>query len=178
MRALFQEVLQNIKLPDADGKSPTIAINLVLQFLFYELRYRTDVRKWFYRKLSLELDELLTKTTTGKLFDKLSVSGQEDKDSNRDTTSGKQLGKIYKLLFFQLRDLDIGGQFPDIKNLRVHNVELHDTGYLENVDLILNLHYEGNFRMAIEADMVLGKKGFLSVVGEMEFWLVHFILIK
>lgn len=69
-----QEVLQNIKLPDADGKSPTIAINLVLQFLFYELRYRTDVRKWFYRKLSLELDELLTKTTTGKLFDKLSVS--------------------------------------------------------------------------------------------------------
>lgn len=70
----LQEVLQNIKLPDADGKSPTIAINLVLQFLFYELRYRTDVRKWFYRKLSLELDELLTKTTTGKLFDKLSVS--------------------------------------------------------------------------------------------------------
>lgn len=68
-----QEVLQNIKLPDADGKSPTIAINLILQFLFYELRYRTDVRKWFYRKLSLELDELLTKTTTGKLFDKLSV---------------------------------------------------------------------------------------------------------
>lgn len=50
-----------------------IAINLVLQFLFYELRYRTDVRKWFYRKLSLELDELLTKTTSGKLFDKLSV---------------------------------------------------------------------------------------------------------
>lgn len=72
----MQEVLQNIKLPDADGKSPTIAINLVLQFLFYELRYRTDVRKWFYRKLQLELDELLTKTTTGKLFDKLSVSAQ------------------------------------------------------------------------------------------------------
>lgn len=76
--SLLQEVLQNIKLPDADGKSPTIAINLVLQFLFYELRYRTDVRKWFYRKLSLELDELLTKTTTGKLFDKLSVSVEED----------------------------------------------------------------------------------------------------
>lgn len=69
-------MLQNIKLPDPDGKSPTIAINLVLQFLFYELRYRTDVRKWFYRKLQLELDELLTKTTTGKLFDKLSVSAQ------------------------------------------------------------------------------------------------------
>lgn len=67
---------------------------------------------------------------------------------------------------FQLRDLDIGGQFPDIKNLRVHNVELHDEGFIENLDLILNLHYEGNFRMAIEADMLLGKKGFLSVIGE------------
>lgn len=66
-----------------------------------------------------------------------------------------------------MRDLDIGGQFPDIKNLRVHNVELHDTeGFIENLDLILNLQYEGNFRMAIEADMVLGKKGFLSVIGE------------
>lgn len=75
-------MLQNIKLPDADGKSPTIAINLVLQFLFYELRYRTDVRKWFYRKLSLELDDLLTKTT-GKLFDKLSVSEEEEEEEER-----------------------------------------------------------------------------------------------
>lgn len=54
--------------------------------------------------------------------------------------------------------------------MRVHNVTLHDTeGFIENLDLILNLHYEGNFRMAIEADMVLGKKGFLSVIGEWLF---------
>lgn len=157
-------MLQNIKLPDADGKSPTIAINLVLQFLFYELRYRTDVRKWFYRKLSLELDELLTKTTIGKLFDKLSVSFG---NLNRKGFKLNVNCCLFPLLLLQLRDLDIGGQFPDIKNLRVHNVELHDTeGFIENLDLILNLHYEGNFRMAIEADMVLGKKGFLSVIGK------------
>lgn len=65
-----------------------------------------------------------------------------------------------------MKDLDIGGQFPDLKNLKVHNVELHDTeGFIESLDLILNLNYEGNFRMAIEADMVLGKKGHLSVIG-------------
>lgn len=48
-------------------------------------------------------------------------------------------------------------------------MELHENGegYIENLDLILNLHYEGNFRMAIEADMVLGKKGHLSVKGEL-----------
>lgn len=67
-------MLFNLKTQSTESKSPVSAINLVLQFLFFELRYRTDVRKWFYRKLSLELDELLTKTTTGKLFDKLSVS--------------------------------------------------------------------------------------------------------
>lgn len=160
-------MLQNIKLPDADGKSSTIAINLVLQFLFYEIRYRTDVRKWFYRKLSLELDELLTKTTTGKLFDKLSVSW----------VTFIYLNGSYILIFLQLRDLDIGGQFPDIKNLQVHNVELHDTeGFIENLDLILNLHYEGNFKMAIEADMVLGKKGFLSITGKSKISLFYLIV--
>lgn len=112
-----------------------MAINLVLQFLFYELRHSNRVRKWFYRKLSLELDELLTKSTTGRFFDKLTI-----------------------------RELELGGQFPDIKSLRVNNVELHDDdGHIENLDVMLDLSYRGNFRLAIDADMVLGKKGFLSV---------------
>lgn len=50
------------------------SVNLVLQFLFFELRYSNKVRKWFIRKLSLELDELLAKTTIGKFFSKLAVS--------------------------------------------------------------------------------------------------------
>lgn len=49
------------------------SVNLVLQFLFFELRSSNLVRKWFMRKLSNELDEL-TKTTIGKFFSKLSVS--------------------------------------------------------------------------------------------------------
>lgn len=57
-----------------DDKGAIASVNLILQFLFFELRYSNKVRKWFDRKLSLELDELISKTTTGKLFDKLSVS--------------------------------------------------------------------------------------------------------
>lgn len=57
-----------------DKTSQMKSINLVLQFLFYELRSAHRVRKWFMRKLSMELDELLTKTTIGKFFSKLSVS--------------------------------------------------------------------------------------------------------
>lgn len=51
--------------------------------------------------------------------------------------------------------------------MKVLSADLHDTeGHLENLELVLDLHYNGNFRMAIDADMVLGKKGFLSVKGK------------
>lgn len=53
--------------------TPLMSINFIMQFLFHELKNSNAVRKWFYRKLSLELDELLTKTTTGKIIDKLTV---------------------------------------------------------------------------------------------------------
>lgn len=43
---------------------------------------------------------------------------------------------------------------------------MHDTeGHLENVELLLDLDYHGNFHLSIDADMVLGKKGFLSIKG-------------
>ncbi|XP_037914498.1 PDZ domain-containing protein 8 isoform X2 [Hermetia illucens] len=133
--SLPDNILNNIKSTETESKSPIVAINLVMQFLFHELKNSNKVRKWFYRKLSLELDELISKTTTGKLFDKLTI-----------------------------RDLDLGGQFPEIKNLRVHNADLHDTeGHIENLDLLLDLQYRGNFRLSIDADMVLGKKGSLTL---------------
>lgn len=70
---LWQAILGGIHAPELANRNPTIAFNLIFQFLFFELRNANKVRKWFHRKLSLELDELLSKTTTGKLFDKLSV---------------------------------------------------------------------------------------------------------
>lgn len=46
----------------------------MLQFLFHELRHSEGIKKWLYKKLSMEFDELLTKTTIGKFFDEISVS--------------------------------------------------------------------------------------------------------
>jgi hypothetical protein len=71
---LFQSLMDSMKCLDGDDKGTIASVNLILQFLFFELRYSNKVRKWFDRKLSMELDELISKTTTGKLFDKLSVS--------------------------------------------------------------------------------------------------------
>lgn len=58
----------------------------------------------------------------------------------------------------------MGSQFPEIKNFRLHAVDLHpDEGHIESLDVLLDLHYEGNFRLTIDADMVLGKKGSLAL---------------
>ncbi|KAG5671946.1 hypothetical protein PVAND_002114 [Polypedilum vanderplanki] len=132
--ALMDGLLNNTT--NLDEKTSQIkSINLVLQFLFFELRYSNNVRKWFIRKLSLELDELLAKTTIGKFFSKLTIS-----------------------------ELDLGSQFPEIRSLELSNVELHETeGHIENLDILMDLHYKGDFQLKIDADMVLGKKGSLSM---------------
>lgn len=65
-----------------DKTAATKSVNLILQFLFFELRASNQVRKWFMRKLSMELDELLSKTTIGKFFSKLTVSISSDLIAN------------------------------------------------------------------------------------------------
>lgn len=58
---------------DKTGNS-SLSISLMLQFLFHELRHSDGVKRWLFKKLSLEFDELLTKTTIGKFFDSVTVT--------------------------------------------------------------------------------------------------------
>lgn len=56
---------------------------------------------------------------------------------------------------------------PEIQNLKVQNIELDsEETRIECLDVLLELRYKGNFRGCIEADMVLGKKGSLQLIGE------------
>ena len=60
----------------------------------------------------------------------------------------------------------MGSQFPEIRSLELSNVELHETeGHIESLDILMDLHYKGDFQLKIDADMVLGKKGSLSMRG-------------
>nr|XP_012146235.1 PREDICTED: PDZ domain-containing protein 8 isoform X2 [Megachile rotundata] len=112
-----------------------LAINLTLQFLFNELRNAERVRLWLYRKLNNEFKELLTQSTTGKLLDSV-----------------------------QLRDLNLGTQFPTIKGLEVADSKIDaDTGLLETLDLSLDLHYSGNFQLSIDVKMLLGKTAYMAL---------------
>lgn len=48
--------------------------------------------------------------------------------------------------------------------MRVHNVELHDTeGHIESLDVVMDVHYRGNFKVAVDGHMLLGKKVFLAI---------------
>lgn len=46
----------------------------------------------------------------------------------------------------------------------MHNVDLHETEcHIESLDVVMDLHYKGNFKVAIDGQMLLGKKVFLSI---------------
>ena len=56
--------------------------------------------------------------------------------------------------------------------MRINCVNLHNTeGHIESVELLLEVIYNGNFRLSLDCDMLLGKKAFLAVKG------LHFIKI-
>lgn len=96
-----------------------------------------------------------------------------DKNHNRKVlleTFGKSIAALENIwatpTYLQISELDLGSQFPEIKSLEVSNVELHPhEGHIENLDILMNLTYKGDFLLKIDADMVLGKKGSLSLRG-------------
>lgn len=56
-----------------DNDDCSLAVSLMFQFLFHELRHTESIKRWLYKKLSLEFEELISKTTTGKFFDAVTV---------------------------------------------------------------------------------------------------------
>jgi hypothetical protein len=66
-------LLDILDTPETPKKETCVALNLLFHFLFHELGTSEEVRSWFLKKLSLEFDELLTRSTTGKLIDKITV---------------------------------------------------------------------------------------------------------
>lgn len=59
---------------DLIGNNQTIiALNMIFQFLFQELKDTKAVRRYIIRKLSFEFNELLTTKAAGKFLTKISV---------------------------------------------------------------------------------------------------------
>lgn len=83
--------------------------------------------------------------------------------------------RIIIFVFFQLRDLNLGTQFPTIKGLEVADSKIDaDTGLLESLDLSLDLHYSGNFQLSIDVRMLLGKTAYMALQGIIKKYILKF----
>jgi hypothetical protein len=70
--------------------------------------------------------------------------------------------------------LEVGSEFPIITNLRLLSGELEDDGArLRSLDLQLDLAYDGNFRIDVDAVMLLGKIANISITGEINFVMAY-----
>ncbi|XP_026728665.1 PDZ domain-containing protein 8 isoform X2 [Trichoplusia ni] len=117
------------------GNSPEGALNTMLQFIFQQ---STADTRWLRRRLATELAELLAKTSSGKIFESLT-----------------------------LRSLEVGSEFPSITNLRLVSGELEEDGArLRALDLRFDLAYDGNFKIDVDAVMLLGKIANISITVE------------
>ncbi|XP_031769953.2 PDZ domain-containing protein 8 isoform X2 [Galleria mellonella] len=117
------------------GCTPEGALNAMLQFIFQQ---STADTRWLRRRMATELAELLAKTSSGKIFESLT-----------------------------LRSLEVGTEFPTITNLRLLSGELEDDGArLRSLDLNFDLAYDGNFKIDVDAVMLLGKIANISITVE------------
>ncbi|XP_028176966.1 PDZ domain-containing protein 8 [Ostrinia furnacalis] len=117
------------------GCTPEGALNAMLQFIFQQ---STADTRWLRRRMATELAELLAKTSSGKIFESLT-----------------------------LRSLEVGSEFPIITNMRLLSGELEDDGArLRSLDLRFDLAYDGNFRIDVDAVMLLGKIANISITVE------------
>lgn len=66
-----QEILTEIS--KLCGSTPEGALNSMLQFIFQQ---STADTRWLRRRMATELAELLAKTSSGKIFESLTVSNQ------------------------------------------------------------------------------------------------------
>lgn len=65
--------------------------------------------------------------------------------------------------------MNLGTQFPDIKNITVEQVKLDKKeSYIDTLSLCLDLDYTGNFLLSIDAKMKFGKTAYLSLKGKLE----------
>uniref|UniRef100_A0A1Y1LUY4 PDZ domain-containing protein n=2 Tax=Photinus pyralis TaxID=7054 RepID=A0A1Y1LUY4_PHOPY len=134
--SLPETLKKKLETDGQDSSDSSMAISLMLQFLFHELRHSDTVKRWLYKKLSLEFEELITKTTTGKFFDAVTI-----------------------------RDMNLGSQFPNVKSIGVESVKLDkNEGHIDTLNLCIKLDYSGNFLISVDAKMKFGKTAYLSIM--------------
>ncbi|KRZ27848.1 PDZ domain-containing protein 8 [Trichinella pseudospiralis] len=116
-------------------KETCISLNILLQFLFQELKDSKRLRRWILKKLRLEFNDLLSQFAVSKVL--------------RD---------------IRIVRLDIGSQFPLIKSAHVGQVQLSENeDYFEDVEIVLDVDYFGGFDISLNFVTIIDSDACLSV---------------
>ncbi|XP_077984594.1 PDZ domain-containing protein 8-like [Glandiceps talaboti] len=110
-------------------------LNFVFAFLFSELRDTDRLRRWVIKKMNVEFDELLQSKTLGRVIEALTV-----------------------------RDYSLGPHLPTFKNATLLKAKPSDMELApEELDIGLEVEYNGGFRLAVDADLVFGKAVYVCI---------------
>ncbi|KHN76395.1 PDZ domain-containing protein 8, partial [Toxocara canis] len=110
-------------------------LSLVLHFLYQEHKDTRRFRRWFHKKLQLELNDLVTRSTAGRLIQDIRV-----------------------------RDLSTGSQFPVLKSVLVESYRMsEDNEGFEWLSMLVDIDYAGGFQASVDVTMLFGQYAQLSI---------------
>lgn len=73
-------------------------------------------------------------------------------------------------LIFQLRELNLGTHFPNINDIEIKKLTVNpNNGLIDDLELCLQLEYNGGFQLSTDANMRLNKTASVSVKGKLIF---------
>ncbi|XGW26073.1 hypothetical protein V3C99_007022 [Haemonchus contortus] len=126
------------------------SISVFLHMLFQEHKDTRLLRRWFHKRLQIELNDISTRSAAGRLIQEI-----------------------------RIRDLSLGTKFPRINAIRVENVEMaEDKNIFEKITLLIDMDYTGGFETSIDVTTVFGKKANLSIKLTKLAGLVRLILSR
>ncbi|XP_071530417.1 uncharacterized protein Pdzd8 [Panulirus ornatus] len=134
--SLPEELVDRLKQGDGFRRRETcLALNLILQFFFQEKRYEAGIMRWLTNILTLEFNDLLRHKALSKFIHNM-----------------------------QIRDLNLGANFPVIRAVTAKHVNLNpDTSTLEQIDIMVEVEYNGGIQLAIDASSRLSKTAMVKI---------------
>eukprot|EP00045_Choanoeca_perplexa_P007389 m.66465 g.66465 ORF g.66465 m.66465 type:complete len:699 (+) comp14056_c0_seq1:3-2099(+) len=109
-------------------------INLILLFLFQQLRDTINVKRRFLVILDRNFDYMIHRTPLGRFCKRLTVY-----------------------------DLNFGDTLPEFNWITAVRPKVGELGSSDHLEVELDLAYEGNFNLTIQADLIFGRTAMISV---------------
>lgn len=141
-KAPFHAQFEDFSIPNAlldlitSDKSESIsALNVLLHFLFQELKDTGRVRNYIIRKMTAEFKELLASKTAGKIIEKITA-----------------------------RDFSLGTGCPIIKSLKLESMKCNEAKtQINEFSLLLDLEYKDGFSISVDVDLILGRSAYVHI---------------